>query len=401
MAGAAGGGYRGVPMPSANMASPLAARSSMPSSSSSSAGADCQSGCCGDSRGAIAQLLNKSQGGFTRGDLTGDRCLTLLLDEAIISGASYSEKDYTAANTFKAIDSALAIPSSLSQELKDGVDFTEELKGITYGHEATSRGGEGDVLYPIRDLSRSVEEIPLSKGSSEELVTLLCEESLALLIRYHAKKVISLAAAPTTAPPKKKSKKQESLTLVVPGYFGMKQRKSLVSACKLAGMEVRNIFSRGLATVAGSLSVSHSPLSAALNSWMSNPCNSEVDPLVVTVHVHSYGLDVAVVRCERPELENDVNLMGFDRLVCLASGGGPFEGYALGTSVGADKEEKERVICNLILSQLTVAGVKNVSPLSCVRSPFLGRGDRSNPLLWYWEHQRLHQSSPFPDPVQC
>jgi hypothetical protein len=314
--------------------------------------------------------------------MTGDRCLTLLLDEMIISGASYSEPDFSATNTFKSIDSVLAIPSSLSQELKDGIDFTEELKGIMYGPEAISRGGVGDVLYPIRDLSRSVEEIPLTKLSTDEAVTLLCEESLALLLRYHAKKAISISASPATVPAKKKSKKHESLTLVVPGYFGMKQRKSLVSACKLAGLEVRNIFSRGLATVAGFLSVSRSPLSAALHSWMSNPCNSESDPLVVTVHVHSYGVDVGVVRCERPELENETNFMGFDRLVCLASGGGPSEGYALGTSVGADKEEKERFICSLITSQLAVAGVTNVSPSSFPLPSLTSQGGEIAAILY-------------------
>jgi hypothetical protein len=346
------------------MASPPSLFSASSSIPSSSTGADCQSGCCSDSRGAITQLLNKSRSGLTRGDLTGDRCLTLLLDETIISGAIYSETDYSVTNTFKSIEAVMSIPTSLSQELKDGVDFTQELTGILYGAEATS-GGSGDILYPIRDLARSVEEIPLTKSSKDEAVTLLCEESLALILRYHAKKAISISASsapvPTPAPPRKKSKKHEPLTLVIPGYFGMKQRKSLVSACKLAGLEVRHIFSRGLATVAGNLSVPRSPLSAFLHSWLANPSNSDADPLVLTVHVNGQGLDVAVVRCERPELENETNVMRFDRLVCLSSGGAPSEGYALGTSVGADKEEKERAICDLIVSQLALAGVTTVS----------------------------------------
>jgi hypothetical protein len=352
----------------------LAHHSSLPSLPQS----DCQTGCC-DSRGAISQLLNNSDQ-LSRGEMTGDLCLTLLLDEDTISGAVLSEADYSSTTVIKSVPAALAITPEAAQVFAvDGVDLSEPTIGVVFGTEALSRGkkSDADLLFPTRALATSAdEEIALTKSSKDGSATLLCEEALALLLKHHARS-IAKTIQPVAA--KKKSKKPQDppLTLVVPGYLSMTQRKSLVSGAKLAGLEVRQIFSRGLATVAGNLTVtSGGSLRAALETWMARSSNTDTEPLVLTVHTHAQGgIDVSVIRCERLSAVNAAsNLMGFDRLLCLASGG------------AADGND----LCDEISRQLSVAGVTRVSQSHPFLSLISRRLIRSPP-----------SSPPAPAPKTC
>jgi hypothetical protein len=283
-------------------------------------------------------------------------CFTLLLDEETISGVVLSEADYSSTNVIKSVPAAVAVTPQAAQGFADdGVEFSELPPGVMFGAEALWRGekSDADLLFPIRALATSAdEEIALTKASKDaSSTTLLCEELLALFLKHHSRSIAKPTPSSMSAAPKKKLKRPQDppLTLVVPGYLSMTQRKTLVSAAKLAGLEVRQIFSRGLATVAGNLTVTGggSSLRAALQTWSAKPSNAETDPLVLTVHANSHGFDVSVIQCERlSALNADTNLMGFDRLLSRASGGGPAEGNDL---------------CEEIARQLSVAGVTRVS----------------------------------------
>jgi hypothetical protein len=329
---------------------------------------DCQSSCCTPSvRLSLSQL---AQRGNIKGELTGDDCFTIDINEEKISAAIFNENDLTSMSLRSAMSAAIGITSQGYQALEDEADLSQLIPGILFGDDAEAKKGDNvDIIFPSRLNSILNSEFPvfsLSKSSGGD-ATITSQEALALLVRYWAEKAKSKRGESSSK--SKKSKKQGLVSFVVPGYFGMKQRKELIIAAKIAGLEIRNIFNRGVAAVAAGLShPSDANLYSSLQKWITSTCCSDqiVAPVVLFVHSSSHGIDVALISCEKPKSKNsdertNNNVMGFDRLVTLSAGGGPFEGYGLGGSpTGPTQLEKEKLICQLISNQLSIAGINEV-----------------------------------------
>lgn len=355
----------------------------------------CGDGCCAPSapRINIASVLSQ---GNVRGELSGDNCFCVELGEDKVCGAVWSETDFVSLNLRTAISGAVGITPNGNKLLVEGIDRDDELDGILFGSDAersVQKNPNVDVIYPTQMLCdqsscRKLEDvnfedteenvIDLTKSSLDaDKVSISPEQALSLLILhwYNKTKAQNVGGATSGAKKKKKGKINKLVTLVVPGYFGVLERANAVKGVRAASMDVRNIFSRGLACVAAALTnpTQATTLYSTLQSWMTRRDCSTVDcctpnsgggsdPIVLFVHTSPNGFEVALIKCERPRISsskqvsaaqahNDhshhdhvhshskqtakpvTNLMGFDRLLCLATGGGPFKGMALGRPI--------------------------------------------------------------------
>ena len=109
-----------------------------------------------------------------------------------------------------------------------------------------------------------------------------------------------------------KKTKKRSFNVAIPGYFSQRQRSLVIKAAKKSSFGIKNIFSRGLAAVAGCLQ----------DSKIFLPPQSEESDLVVLVLIISSegSVDISFVRLEKCK-GSFINTCGFERLKALAVGG--------------------------------------------------------------------------------
>lgn len=356
--------------------------------------------------------------GRFRGELSGSQCLSIELGEDKITGTIWSESEFSTTLLRDSISTAVSITKDGLEGVLDflespSVKAFDELKGLAFGPAAESGKNKNiktktskasasasastadvavdvDVLYPTRYIGQekdsssssasllSMLKDPTSSfskthalklsltnsssSSSAEIVSLHPEELVALQLQYwaskaRAKQQESSDKKKTADGNKKKKQKQKyekGVTLVVPGYFGQRERNCAKTAARLAGMELQHIHSRGLCATAAALFTpqSQSPALSILQAWSSeqqrnntrtNSSNSQKkNPVVMFVHVNTHGIEVSLIECEQPFEETSggkgkgvagVNAMHYDRLVCVASGGlgGVLEGVEGGS----------------------------------------------------------------------
>jgi hypothetical protein len=350
-------------------------------------GSGCNDGCCGPSGPDLSMMAAASnKSGRFRGELSGSQCLSIELGEDRIAGCVWSESDFC---TALLRDEAISTAVSISQEGSEGVlGFLEApsaksfdaLKGLAFGASAENRGSKDktstDVLHPSRFLGREKDsssssllsvltepsasfsktqalQLSLPHSSVGATVSLHPEELVALQLQFWASKArvkqqqqAAAAASQKKGDSQGKNKKKQQkfekgVTLVVPGYFGQRERNVAKTAARLAGLELRHMFSRGLCATAAALFGARAKQAlGVLQAWSENQTTASPhkNPVVMFVHVNSNGVEVSLVECEgpgstQPKGAAGVNAMYYDRLVCVSSGGlgGGLEGVSGGS----------------------------------------------------------------------
>ena len=319
-------------------------------------------------------------------------------------GAIWSENDFTTTTLKEAMSAAISVNQEgnvgiLNFLTSPSVKTFNEIKGVCYGSSAEAKINKSentDVLFPCyhvgQEVSQDVDimtllsdptssfsktqayQLSLTKSSTDEVIKLHPEELIALQLQYwstraHVHKQDDKKSIDTKK--KKKLKHEKGITLVVPGYYGQRERHVMKTSTRLAGLELQHIYSRGLCSAAASLfGQKSSQVHNILQSWTNK--NSSKNPLIMFVHVSGHGVEVSLISCEQPleKVKKDVasNMMHYDRLVCLASGG---VGCALdGVSGGSVDKQKDKsnsscysksvmdLVSDVINEQINVANVK-------------------------------------------
>ena len=237
-----------------------------------------------------------------------------------LSGILIGSDAYNADSSPKTDTSVVEIPEILGINLQ----YAKNSTGAVFC--SGNRGDSVSVLDPVA---------LIDIGTGDHSFTLRPEQLTALFLA-HWTNAIDVALAgdllQVTNKSKKESKKKskvkrDGMTLVVPNSFGYPARKELIMAAGIAGSNIRNIFSRGLAAVAGSLQPNRTLLGAlkSLSSSSSRPNSTDTsNHIVLVVLTTDCDVDISIVSCEKnPKLnkigkaDRDVNSMGYDRLVSL------------------------------------------------------------------------------------
>lgn len=329
-----------------------------------SGGSGCNDGCCGPSGPDLSMMAAAtSKTGNFRGEISGSQCLSIDLGEDIIAGAVWSEKNFTVSSLGDAKSTAISVTKDGNREVLDFLESPSEkvfdsLKGISFGSSAESKkGSTSDIVFPTRYLGQEKDSsvsslyslmkdptttfsksqalrLPLPNSSIGETVSLHPEELVALQLQYWASKARAKQQAGdknNSTKNKKKQKFEKGVTLVVPGYYGQRERNVAKLSAAMAGLELQHVYSRGLcATAAALLGSKATTIHSALKCCTSDQQNNK-SVVVLFVHVNTHGVEVSLIECERP-LEDlsdgnggasrgGTNAMYYDRLVCLASGG--------------------------------------------------------------------------------
>lgn len=223
-----------------------------------------------------------------RGDLSGDECLTLDVDEVVLS-AIWIE------STCECVVAVAKLPPEESRD-------------------------------PLSDSNLDL----ISLFVTETTRKLQQQSAAALLAKESAD-----AAKKTQAAKNKKKKKDNSLasgkggiTLVLPSSISQDSLRSAVAKVTLSGFTTKNVFGRGIATITGVLSRSagmgdsnHSnDLLSVLDSGKKSGKLLDQDPVVLHIYFRNKGsnvsLDSALVVLERG---NGVrNNLGYERLCTIA-----------------------------------------------------------------------------------
>lgn len=376
---AMGVGGGSVPLDLNQVAAPMTHSHHSHGHSHSSGPEGCQSGCCGPSSSPNWNSVMSGKGNAQfRGELSGTQCLAIDVGEDKIAAAVWSEKDFTVSILRQATSASVGVSKEGNIMLREYIEAPslkkfKDLHGVTYGissegKSSSKQSQSSDLLYPTRFLgkeespsaplinvlreptltcSKRALELPLINSSSsekEDTLSLLPEELVSLQISHLAMKARESADGTAATNSKKKSKVDKGVTLVVPGYFGQRERNAAREASRLAGMDLQRMYSRGLCAVGASLLGSSAKrIHSNLQMWSRlNPSKNGVErnPLILYIHVNKHGLEVSVIECQLPMEKvgaastksklKEMNSMEYDRLVCLSSGGfgGEIEGVS-------------------------------------------------------------------------
>lgn len=322
-----------------------------------------------------------------RGDVEGEACFTVLLSESESAACVWKEEDRTTQTIKSQLcakgSSTLSPVVELSSEVLASKDAYKQLlksvsnsekraavtasSGVQFGASSTA-SSSGSLSVNVADLlaqdynatssyagadvrpSRNGDRaIITTKSSDGAAVEVGSDELAALLIAHWAAQadevVEEIRTAGASSGKKGSSSKrkgrsaQASMTLVVPNSFGDAQRTQLSLAAKHLNITVRNIFSRGLAAVAGALfkngGIDRSVLSTSLAAEMNERRKKAAagtnagltSAIIVYISIVGKSVELSCVRAEtRPSRAgggvsdggNAKNTMGFDRLVSLA-----------------------------------------------------------------------------------
>lgn len=333
------------------------------------------SGACGDGGCCAPTDANYFVQEDFRGDLEGDHCITLELSigascnmracvwrelemktQLIVSKSSSVigvSKDITQAD----ID---AIIAGCSKPSKKTVSVTSN--GVQFGMPRDANDPNYQLIDPIELMAIDAMALAYPKYYQCDKIdgkihiklakcVIQPVDTLVLLLHHWIGLAEQKPRDEISADGKKKSKSAKGKTfinIVVPNSFNSATRAKLVLAAQRAGVAVKNIFSRGLAAVAGSLhrdkGVS-SQLYLALLAHAEAKKNKEtagISPLtlkatavtkkevktnpfsgpmlVLYVEVDNAFVELSLVSCEGGRILSDStsNSMGFDRVVSLA-----------------------------------------------------------------------------------
>ena len=287
----------------------------------------------GEVRGP-AGAVGPAQAGDSRGELTGDNCLTfdLFMNPDDLVAAQWSEEtcecnavSYKSTKTisFSSVGRNLLLDNDLTTK---EVYLSEE---ISVGKSLLKEEGTCNPLQRLCD-ARAVEvshDINIGASSNAPLAGLVS------LLLAHSLNLSQTASAPSMEKPKKKGKKskrvKQSVTLVSPVGLNQTQRAVLVSAAEQAEVTIKNIFNRAVAVVAGSL-FSASRLKGKTLLDVLHPAGMELNtPTVLYLNVYSLSAsgdlfyDAALIRCDGSGGAKKVGAkLGFERLNTLATQGG-------------------------------------------------------------------------------
>jgi len=325
----------------------------------------------------MAATTNKT--GNFRGEISGSQCLSIDVGEDKMAGAVWSEKDFSVTVLREAISTAICITGEGNNEVFEFLESPSAnnfdcIKGVSFGSSAESKKSNGsDIVHPTRFLGQEKApstsslldvlkdptstfsktqalKLPLPNSSHGETVSLHPEELVALQLQYWASKSRAKQGddkkGSSEGKKKKKQKSDRGVTLVVPGYYGQRERNVAKAAASAAGLDLRHVFTRGLCATAAALM---GPKASAVHTAL-KCCSTENEknPIALFVHVNAHGVEVSVIECDPPikQATDDgaragSNAMYYDRLVCLAAGGcgGELEGVS-GASVMKHASEK-------------------------------------------------------------
>ena len=296
-----------------------------------------------------------------------------------MTGVVWSEEEFSTTLLRESISTAISVSK---QGLEGVLGFLESpsgkafdaLQGLAFGPSAETgknvKDDTTDVLFPSRYLGKekdstspsasllSVLQDPVAafskthalqltltnSSSSPNIVRLHPEELIALQLQYWASKArakqqeaLEKKSADGKKKSKKKPKQEKGVTLVVPGYFGQRERNVAKTAARLAGLELQHIHSRGLCATAAALFTPQASALKIMQTWAKEPHNAKKgkNPVVMFIHVNTNGVEVSLIECHQPVEQtpggvsamqvkggnSGVNAMYYDRLVCVASGG--------------------------------------------------------------------------------
>lgn len=262
-------------------------------------------------------LLAPSTGNSrTRGELTGDICTTidLFCNTNILSAVWSEERNQCSLINDKAqaiLNLTEKAQNLLSQETPALCDI--EPNDIVVGKKSTN-DNEMNTFYPLSELNNF-------NGSTEPDNMLTLEALIAPLISFSelsvANKLASLQLVIEESKSSKKSKKSKKgkkpISLIIPCGYDQNQTSKLILASSIGDYTVKNMFNRGVATVAGalyrsprelsSLSANKQDLYYLLDEFGTR--HPSVDPVVFYFHVYSlppsnsvYYYDAALIRAE-------------------------------------------------------------------------------------------------------
>ena len=226
-----------------------------------------------------------------RGDLSGDECLTLDVDEVVLS-AIWIE------STCECVVAVAKLPFDESRDPLIHSNFDS-------------------ISLFVTETTRKLQQ----------------QSSAALLAKESAD------AAKKTQPAKNKKKKKDNslasgkggITLVLPSSINQSSLRAAVTSVSLSGFTTKNVFGRGIATITGVLARSaglgdsnHSnDLQSVLDAKKESGKLLEQDPVVLHIHFKNKGSNVAI-DCALVVLErgNGVrNNLGYERLCTIAVDG--------------------------------------------------------------------------------
>jgi len=370
-------------------------------------GGSCGSGGCGHSHGGHSHAVPSAEvGQKVRGEMTGDACFTINVGVKSTSAAVLNEVKLSIV-PLELKSGMTTLPSKLSVT-KDWLDFCEldanarlsqnpDSIGVSFGSRDSGSGSgsggkttplssnEGDIVSPLHLLPACLDSeiytVPLTNASSAKDITPVVSLKVnngTLLSSYFylwgaasSAKIASLRDSGDLKKPGKAkagSKKKEKLFVSIthPSYFGLLQKQQIIQAAVDAGYSVKNVFSRGLAAVAGALQNESSskvvtggllsiiesqklpktPTSAASSSTSTSACD---DMYVFFVDANCYGTDLALIRCEgvTSSLKMGCDLP-CERIVSIKLGGDPIVKLDdLSNSQVSDDEILEKVKGNI------------------------------------------------------
>ena len=227
--------------------------------------------------------------GNLRGDLTGDECLTLDVDEVVLS-AIWIER------TCECVVAVATLPTSES-------------------HDHIDKSNLGHISLFVTETVRKLQK--------QSAAALLAKETADAGERAQATK-------------NKKKKKENSLacgkggiTLVLPSSINQDSLRSAVASVAVTGFTVKNIFGRGIATITGVLARSAGMANFGSSNDLLSVLNAEKgklvekDPIVLHIYFRNeecgVSIDSTLIVLERG---NGVkNNIGYGRLSTLAVDG--------------------------------------------------------------------------------
>ena len=250
-----------------------------------------------------------------RGKQTGNSCFTVDIGVNSTSAAVYTEDNMGITNVTMSGKKSLAATVECNPQM-EAIIASNNTKDIVVGSTLSSSDGN-EHCRPMTN--------PQATGTC----------SSALLAAWRGASGLTPQSQKT-----KKGKKKEKLpgvTLVLPNHFGMAERLAVMDTVPKAGLSLANVFSAGLAAVAGTLwdemygpGKEHTKRDASGSASLKKTVRAgqeRGDPFVFFLDVNDHGCDFACIKCEDATPEGKVAcgfLMPSTRLVTVGLGGMTF-----------------------------------------------------------------------------
>eukprot|EP01032_Pedospumella_encystans_P018831 gene18831-21426_t len=286
-------------------------------------------------------VVGPAQTSDSRGELTGDTCLSLDIfvnsDEVVSSQWSEGTCECTSAvhSSSKALSyTAEGRTSLLNSELTTKDLYNDEHIGV--GKAISSSISCDCPLQYLCDAECVETSLEIDVGQGERLhISRLLSQFLVHGLQLHQdlKSSADEVDKPKKVKGSKKGRKgkQAAATLVCPVGFNQIQRAALVAAADQAEIAIKNVFNRAVAVVAGGLYAASRVKES--DTILGALREKKQDPTVLYLNVYNLAggdstgaktfYEAALVRCEGGEGAQKVgSRLGFERLNTLATRGG-------------------------------------------------------------------------------